>query len=262
MSGELVARPGALVRGGENALVVVGTARSTATVSFGGAVVLWEHLPSRTRREARRQSTVVAEAVEVDPAVRLESGRVVEHATAWRFHTDAVVLADVARRLVPAPSGGTRPAEAWEHRSVRLLLAATPPRRRQGVVEVAHELAAPGASLLEPTLPGQPAAATAWEYLPQMVRRDAERLVPSPTTWLGQLVQERSPDGFPTKQDVRALRMSPERAVVILATRSLAPIAGAGVSHHTAQMALTPWVVEQVGFDLLGPDAWPQVERG
>ena len=44
--------------------------------------------------------------------------------------------------------------------------------------------------------------------------------------------------------------MSAERALVVLATRSLAPIPGAPAEAHVAQMARMPWLVEQVGLDL------------
>ena len=96
----------------------------------------------------------------------------------------------------------------------------------------------------------QRAAAEAWSYLPQVVRSAAERLVPVPLVWLGELVQARTRDGFPATQDVRVLRMSADRAVVVLASRTLSPIPGAGVELHVAQMSRVPWIVEQVGLDL------------
>ncbi len=79
--------------------------------------------------------------------------------------------------------------------------------------------------------------------------------------WLGQIVQERTADGFPTSQDVRSLRMSEDRAVVILASRTLPPIPGAGREFHVAQMARVPWVVEQVGLDLGPPSSRAQLNR-
>ena len=123
--------------------------------------------------------------------------------------------------MTPGPAGGWRPAGPWEDRGVRVREASAPPRRRRGVVDVADELHAggPGAALVVTADHGP--AAEAWTYLPQTVRAAAERLVPEPVVWLGQIVQVRTADGFPTSQDVRSLRMSEDRAVVILASRTL-----------------------------------------
>lgn len=246
-------RRGAVARRG-GALVTTGApARSTASVSFSGAVVTWDELPATTRRAARRASPVVAQGVDRDPQQRVEDGRALEFATGWRVHEDGVVLAVVVRPVAPAPTGGTRAVGPWEHRSVRAWVASGPARRRRGVVDVADELEV--ATRVDPAgvAPAEERAAEAWRYLPQVVRTDAERLVPTPTTWIAQLTQQWSLDRFPTMQDVRSLRMSPERAVVVLATRALAPIPGAGLEFHIAQMARLPWVVEQVGLDLAGP---------
>lgn len=121
------------------------------------------------------------------------------------------------------------------------------------MVDVADELGARGrgaGDLLGIVAAGHGDAAHAWSYLPQPVRTAAEGLVPQPTVWLGELVQVSSEDRFPIKQEVRSLRMSADRAVVIVATRSLTPIRGAGVEYHVEQMARVPWLVEQVGLEL------------
>ncbi len=247
MGGWLVPR-GEVTRSTSTALTTTGPTASTAPVSFEGEVLTWEQMPARTRRAARRSSTVVGEAVEPVSGVQRDGGRAVEAATAWRVHVDAVVLAHVVRPVAPAPAGGLRVVGPWEDRGVRVVPAVGPPRRRRGVVDIADDLTN------GPVRSGGAGAASsvarAWAYLPAVVRADAERLVPTPTTWFAQLIQVRSADGFPKTQDLRALRMSRERAVVIAASRELPPVPGAGIEHHVAEMARVPWVVEQVGLDL------------
>lgn len=255
MAGELIRRPGVLAKGAGKDVAFARGAQSTASVSFAGAVVTWKDLPARTRRAVRRTSPIVAEAVQRDHRTRVEDGRALEYATAWRVHEDAVVLAEVARPIAPAPGGGAHPVGPWEHRSARVWEASGPPRRRRGVVDVADELGPRGGGAGGPiaiVAEGHGPAATAWGYLPQAVRIAAERLVPEPEVWLGELIQTSSEDRFPLTQNVRALRLSGDRAVVVVATRSLSPIRGAGVEYHVAQMARVPRLVEQVGLQL-GP---------
>lgn len=245
---QLVPGRGALVPGtGTLALRSEGgPTASTAPVSFGGAAILWTDLPARSQRAGRRSSVLVAESVSLDDALRLETGHVVQHATAWRVYEDAVVLVEVIRSVAPE-SGGKRAVGPWKHHAAATRRAVSAPRRRRGVVPVADDLSrgprrgGPGA--------GDAAAPLAWGYLPAVVRTNAERLVPEPTVWLGELTQ-RSEGGCPQSQALAALRMSAERAVVVLATRELAPIPGAGVEAHVAAMARMPWLVEQVGLDL------------
>lgn len=247
MSGEVVRRGGAVTRKIGTDLAFGGTAQSTARIAFDGEVITWRQLSGATRRAVRRRSPVVAEAVQRDHRRTNEGGRAFEHATAWRVHEDAVVLAAVARPVAPASKG------PWEHRTARVRLAAGPPRRRRGVVDVADELTASergSLGLLGMVATGHGPAAEAWSHLPQAVRTAAERLVPNPVVWLGELVQHSTPDRFPLSQDVRCLRMSDDRVVVVVATRSLSPIRGADLAYHDAQMARVPWVVEQVGLDL------------
>lgn len=262
--GELVKRPGALAKGAGKGIAFARGAQSTARVAFDGELVTWKDLPAKTRRAVRRASLIVAEAVQLDHRPRVEGGRAFEYATGWRVHEDAVVLAEVARPIAPVPTGGSRPVGPWEHRNARLWEAAGPPRRRRGVVDVADELG-PGdrgaGGLLAIVASGHGQAATAWSYLPQPVRTAAEGLVPEPAVWLGEITQISSEDRFPVRQDVRSLRMSADRAVVIVATRSLSPIRGAGVAYHADQMARVPWLVEQVGLDLGDVSGRARLER-
>lgn len=249
MNGQQGPQGGALIRV-TGTLATTGPAQSTERISFGGEVITWDQLPAQTRRLARRRAALIAEVVELDGHALAKDGRALESATAWRAHEDAVVVVTVVRPVAPAAAGGTRPVGPWEHRTVRVLEASGPVRRRRGVVDVADELA-PGTRTGRAGTPARHAqAAEAWSYLPHVVRAAAERLVPEPLLWMAQLVQEQTADGFPVRQDVRSLRLSAERAVVVVATRSLASIPSAGVNVHVAQMARVPWVVEQVGFDL------------
>lgn len=264
MPGELVKRAGALARGANKDIGFTAGAQSTARVAFSGETITWRSLPGRTRRAARRLSTVVAEAVQVDD-LRVEGGRKTQHATAWRAYEDAVVLAEVARPVRLGTAGDALVAGAWEHVGVRLWKVAGPPRRQRGVVDVADEFAAGGrgaGGLLTIAAAGHGRAAEAWSYLPSAVRTAGERIVPSPAVWLGQLTQQSSEDRFPLRQDICSLRMSAERAVVIVASRELAPIRGATIAYHEQQMARLPWVVEQVGLELAGAPESKRLPRG
>lgn len=239
--GALVPGRGTLTRHAQG-----GPAASTAPVSFDGTAVVWADLPERSRRAGHRSGPLVAESVTLDGALRMETGHVIEHATAWRAYEDAVVLVEVIRSVAPE-SGGRRAVGRWKHRGAVTRLAVSAPRRRRGVVPVADDLTrgpipgGQGAADLDPPL--------AWAYLPAVVRSHAERLVPEPTVWLGELTQ-RSDEVRPRGQALTAIRMSTERALVVVATRELAPIPGASVEAHVAQMARRPWLVEQVGLDL------------
>jgi hypothetical protein len=236
-------------------LIKASGASSTERIAFAGELITWDKLPAASRRAARRGSPLVAEAVQLDPREWTEDGRAFEMATGWRVYEDAVIVVGVVRAVAPAPAGGTRPIGPWEHRGVWVSEASGPARRWRGVVDVAGELRGARGQGGAAVVPSEHhAAAEAWTYLPQVVRAAAERLVPEPVIWLGQIVQEHSADRFPTRQDVRVLRMSKDRAVVVLAGRTLVPIPGAGLDLHVSQMAKVPWLVEQVGLDLVAPD--------
>lgn len=247
VGGQLVPGRGALVPGrGVVAVRGTGPAASTAPVSFGRTAIVWPDLPARSRRAGRRDSVLVAEAVSLDEVVRLETGHVVEHATAWRVYEDAVVLVEVIRSVAPA-GAGKRAVGPWQHRRAVTRLAVAAPRRRRGVVPVADDLSPRGYGGGVPTPDAD--APSAWPYLPAVVRTNAERLVPEPTLWLGELAQ-RSEQGRPRAQELTVLRMSAERALVVVATRELVPMPEADVEAHVAAMARLPWLVEQVGLDL------------
>lgn len=254
MPGELVRRAGALVKGaGKDVGFAVG-AQSTARIALSGQTITWRELPWRTRRAARRLSAVVAEAVQPGD-VRLHGGRKLQYATAWRAYEDAIVLAEIARPVRLGADQDEFQPGPWEHVGVRLWNVAGPPRRQRGVVDVADELgvgARTAGGLLAIAPAGQGRAADAWSYLPRAVRAAGERIVPTPTVWLGGLTQQSNEDRFPLRQDICALRMSAERAVVIVASRELAPIRGATIGYHEQQMARLPWIVEQVGLELAG----------
>lgn len=245
---QLVPGRGGLVPGRGTVAVLGegGPTSSTAPVSFGGTTIAWTDLPRRSQREGRRSSVFVAEAVAPGRALRMETGHLIEQATAWRAYEDAVVLVEVFRSVAPE-SRGRRRVGPWKHRRAVTRLATSPPRRRRGVVQVADDLRVGGVRGTGGTADRE--APLAWSYLPAVVRTHAERLVPDPTVWLGELTQQ-AVGGFPRSQGIHALRLSADRAVVVTATRELAPIPGAGVEAHVAQMARMPWLVEQVGLDL------------
>lgn len=248
---ELIRKAGVLTRRSRDDIARYSApAASTERVSFDGEAVTWADFPARTRRAARRPSPLLAEEAERDVRVQLLEGRRYELATGWRVFEDAVVLANVRRPLRPASGGALRAAGPWEHRGVRFSTFAGPLRRRSGFVTVAEELQkGPGGVGHTSHAPDHANAAEAWTYLPRVVREAAERLVPEPDVWLGEIMQ-RAPEGGPWNQTVRVLRMSAERAVVVLADRSLPAGTEVDPVARRAQLARTPWLVEQVGADL------------
>lgn len=252
---DLVRREGRLVkRGPSDVEDLRGLAASTEHVAFGAEHVVWADLPARTRKAASRPAPLVYEDVELRGSV-LDAGRPYELAVGWRVYEDAVVLAAVRRPLRPGPPGYPAIAAGpWEPGSVRVGTFAGGLRRRRGVVPVAAELGdVPGAGPAAQGPAEHGPAAHAWRYLPTSVRVAAERLVPEPEQWLGQIVQSTSNTGFPVAQTVGVLRMSATRAVLVMAERSLrAPVEG-DLELHRTRMAQTPWLVDQVGADLGAP---------
>ncbi len=253
---EIVRRPGALTRRPAELELAREPAWSTRRLSFEGEVVTWDQLPRETRRAARRAGTVVAEAVHPEAGPSPDGARPVQVARAWRAHLDGLVLAEVVRPVAPALGGGFHPTGAWEHRTVEHHDVVGATRRRRGLVPVADELAerVGGRGGLRTSVPDEHAqAAEAWALLPAAVRGPAELAVPEPDTWLGHLVQVTSPSGVPISQDLVVLRMADVRAVVIHATRSLTSAPDATAEQERARMAAEPWLVEQIGYDLVGP---------
>lgn len=251
---DLIRRAAALTRRTGSGVTLHGSpADSTEHVQFTGERVTWADLPQPTRKAAARRSAVVGEAVTCHPtAQRAGDGRLVELAVGWRMHEDAVVLVHVLRALRPARNG-LWVVGPWEHITARHLPLAGPLRRRRGVVAVAlgrrpHGEDDDGASTPQPSAE-QASAAAAWDHLPDSVRTTAERLVPEPRVWLGEIVQASSPVGSPLNQSIQVLRMDDARAVVVLADRSL-PAGADDPAERARQLARTPWLVEQVGADL------------
>lgn len=258
---ELIRHPGAVTRRAGSSVTLHGSpAQSTERLSFTGEPITWADLPRETRKAAARRSPVVAEAAERLPALqRAANGRTTELATAWRMYEDAVVLATVLRHLSPAAAGYWLPGP-WKHLGVRVLPLTGPLRRRSGLVAVAVHRGptSEGGSISGSCVsnPEHAGAARAWDYLPEAVRSTAERLVPEPSVWLGEIVQSTAPGGWPLGQSVQVLRMDTARAVAIVADRALPPGTDGDVDARRRQLARTPWLVEQVGADL-GADHLP-----
>lgn len=251
----LVRREGALVRRGPRDVEDRrGLSASTEHVAFDGVRVVWADLPARTRRAASRPAPLVYEDVERHGSV-LDAGRPYELATGWRVYEDAVVLAAVRRPLRPGPPGYPAIAAGpWEPGNVRVGAFSGGLRRRRGVVPVAAELGDErGMGPASAAKAADSSADHAWRYLPTPVRVAAERLVPEPEHWFGQILQSTSTSGFPVAQTVGVLRMSATRVVLVVAERSLrAPVVG-DVELHRSRMAQVPWLVDQVGAELGAP---------
>ncbi len=258
---ELVRKVGTLVRRPPRDLQPsLHQAATTERVAFVGRHLTWADLPAQTRRAARRPSVLVTEDVQRDPRVWMDGGRAYELASGWRVYEDAVLIALVRRPLLPAVAGFHRPAGPWTHLQVQTEELRGPLRRRRGLVAVADELTEQPPALLGAVRDEDSSAAEAWTYLPSTVRDDAERLVPEPEIWFGQIVQGSTAQGLPLSQSVQILRMSATRAVVVMADRALPPRVAGDVDRRRSQLARTPWLVEQVGSDLGTPAA--RLERG
>lgn len=249
MSG-LVRRAGALVRrAGSDVAVPVRTAASTERVAFVGELITWADLPAETRRGAQRRAVMLAESVEPDPRVWQDASHPFQLATGWRFHEDAVVVAQVRRPLEPRAGGDYRPTGPWQHMGVRSRTFAGPLRRRRGLVQVANELTDKPPEHVPVGSATHASAAEAWTFLPAAVREAVERLVPEPDVWLGQITQ-RSIAEVPFAQSIQVLRMSDTRAVLIAADRSLPTKVVGSPDERRAQLSRSPWVVDQAGGEL------------
>jgi hypothetical protein len=251
--GDLIRRTGPLVRRAGAELAAPGVpAESTARVSFADKVITWAELPNATIRASHRAGQVVAESVERDGHEWVEGGQLVEVAVGWRLHDDGVVLAEVSRPLRPVPGKAPEPAGPWRHRRATHLDAVGQVRRRHAVISVADEVSRTGGRTGPQVGPakGGTAAPEAWAYLPSSVRSGAEALIPDPTVWFTQLIQESHLAGVPHRQVLRALLVSRSRALAVVAARSVPPVSGASLDYLREQLAGAPWLVEQTGFDL------------
>lgn len=233
---------------------------STARVAFEGEVFGWADLPSVTRRLARREDPVLAELVVADDQEYDSPSGMVQLLRAWRAHPGAVLVAEVLRP-VRVDGDALRPDGPWAHASLHSYGAAATPRRRAGVVAssvvVEHP---PGAG---PSAPHLAAAMEAWAYLPAVVRESAEKAVPVPEDWLGDLRQV-TEAGQPTSQEIVVLRRSASAAAVVVARRRAPDLVGATSGEVAQRLAREPWSVEQLTYGLresalLGPSAPPAV---
>lgn len=233
-------------------------AASTAPLAFEGEVFGWADLPAATRRLARRDDHVLAERVVADDRLYDSPSGVVQVLRGWRAHPGAVVVAVVQRR-VRADAFPLRPAGPWAHVSLHSFEAAATPRRRAGTVTSTLVTDHRGTQAGVASDPRHAAAQEAWAFLPAQVRASAERVVPVPDDWLGDL-RQRSDAGQPASQDVVVLRRSASAAAVVVARRSAPELVGATVAELAQRLAREPWSVEQLSYDLrrpaqLGPTA-------
>jgi hypothetical protein len=136
------------------------------------------------------------------------------------------------------------------------------PRRRIGWVPVgtpagsgAGAVDGPGGAGPQPVAhaPEHAGAAHAWPYLPEPVRVGAQRAVPLPEDWIGDLLQTWGRQRTARSQEVTVLRRDQDRAVVIRATRELDPAPGASAAEHAAALAAADWLVEQVVLPIARP---------
>jgi hypothetical protein len=254
-----------LVRRAARALAApAGAARRTSEITFESTPLTWEDVPATLRSAAEHPSPVVADGAAADGALYDEPGGIVQVMRAWRAHRDRVYVA-VAARAVHVIGGELRPITSWEPVGLRRHDAAGEPRRRIGWVPVGGPVQAEGPSGSphgsggpsappERRAPGHAGAAEAWPYLPQPVRAGAERAVPVPDDWIGDLVQRSVPaTGMPLSQEVTVMRRDSGTAVVIRATREVTPAGGVSPTEQAAALAAADWLVEQVVLAITSP---------
>lgn len=241
----------ALVRRHADVERLGGAAASTAPLAFEGESFIWADLPAKTRRLARRDDAVLAERVVREDTLRESASGLVQVHRAWRAHPGAVIVT-VVLRPVRVDGPVLRTAGAWQHVSLHSFEAATTPRRRAGVV--VPSVVADGGTAPRPAAsgPDKAAAHNAWAYLPAVVRESAEKVVPVPEDWLGDLRQS-SDAGQPTSQDVVVLRRSATAAAVVVARRRAPAMVGATTAEVAERLAREPWSVEQLTYDLREP---------
>lgn len=224
---------------------------STAPISFGSEVFEWSDLPSTTVRLARRSDPVLAERVVEDGGLYQTPLGLVQVLRAWRAHPGAVVMA-VVQRPVVVKGDELIATGRWAHSSLTTTDAAATPRRRAGVVAsavlVEHEQVAGTGS----PAPHHAAASHAWSYLPAAVRKSAERAVPVPDSWVGDL-RQLSEAGEPVSQEILVLRRSTSAAAVVVARRGAPEMVGATTDEVRQRLAHEPWSVELITYDLREP---------
>lgn len=242
--------------GAGRALGTAGTAASgavgTDTVTFVDVTLNgWKDLPQASRDADDGAGQVLAEDVDV-PTTFAQKLEGVPHqvATAWRAYVDRIVVVRCARELKPRAGGGQVPAGPWRHVDA-VVHRTAPPLRTRGAVP-AGPTAAPGTGATHgPALPhAQRLAAQVLQVLPAPVRASATAPVPTPTLWLGGVYQS-ARQGRATGNTLQMLRMDDRRAVVVVATRTVAWANVPGeAAAAAAYLATRPWDVTQLVYDL------------
>lgn len=243
-SSALTRRHDDLVRRGDGAA-------STAPLAFEAEAFDWANLPAATRRLARRDGPVLAERVVADPCLYETESGVIQLHWAWRAYPGAVVVA-VVLRPVRVDGDVLRAAGPWTHASLRSYDALAAPRRRAGVVASSVVVQHRTGPSSDPSAPHHAAARDAWAYLPAAVRQSAEKAVPVPEDWMGDLRQI-TDAGQPASQEIVVLRRSASVAVVVVARRSAPRLVGATPDEVAQRLAREPWSVDQLTYDLREP---------
>lgn len=223
-------------------------AASTAATSFGGTVMDWPDLPAESQQFDDGTGTFVTGLLSVGSGyARKINGLPHQEMNGFHAYQDRLVLVTAVRPLVKQPNGTMKPAGPWIHHEGHVLRPAQPPVRTRGSVppgnpaQAKAEAAAGGAKVPAPQRRG----ADTYTYLPAPVRNTATKAVPTPSVFLGQLLQWSGDNDLPTRHRISVLRMDEHRAVVILAERGHAE-----VERSAEQLAAMDWEVTQITYDL------------
>lgn len=220
-------------------------ARSTASTSFGETVIEWEDLPAETRSADEGYGTLLTTCIRIGTGyARKVDGTPHQVMTGFRAYLDRLIIVELVRPLTKRTDGALQPAGNWRHHQATVYKPTNPPVRTRGTVPAG--IATGGATSTD----GQgdiPAphrtGAQNFALLPAAVRATAARAVPSPKTWVGQIVQWTS-NKVPIRQAISNMRMDPTRAVVVYAER------GDSTPRSAEQLAALDWQVTQLSYDL------------
>lgn len=221
--------------------------RSTAQTSFTQRVVTWDDLPAAVRATVPDAMSTQAAAM-VDAASRTvrrdrATGQCFTPWIAWRASRQGVTLLRLRSLLAAAGPRTYRPTGQLVTHEIVHYAGADVPRRRRGTVAVPSSVSTHGHDAR--STPVQDSAEHALSFLPTAVQLQAHRDVPTCTQGVGEIIQYSHGD-LPYRQRVALLRLSDDRALVLVAERECEGV----VDDPARFMAGVSWNVTQYLYEI------------